>query len=120
MAGDNLKIGIEVNSQKARDDLALTESKMRSLRKEVRALADEANKDPVALAKFKAANAELTKLDQTVRSLQKDVRALGQAGSTAAHGLSEASHAKHAHGFYLVEQSVQSLSGAFQALGHNV
>jgi hypothetical protein len=90
---DNLEINITANSQKARDELELTNSKIRSVRKEVKALADEANRDPMAIPKFKAANAELTKLNQTALTLNKTIHhtkeeteGLGQSLLHLAHG----------------------------------
>jgi hypothetical protein len=68
---DNLSINIVANTQKASDEIQLLNAQIRATTSEVKKLATEANKDPLALPKFRAANAELTKLKQTYTDLQK-------------------------------------------------
>jgi hypothetical protein len=70
---ENLAFDVTAKTQAARDELQLLNAQIRATTSEVKKLATEANKDPLALPKFRAANAELTKLKQTAADLGKTV-----------------------------------------------
>jgi polyhydroxyalkanoate synthesis regulator phasin len=89
---DNLAVNIEI-AVKNKTELDLTASKIRGLQRDIKKLADEGNKDPMAIPKLKAANAELLKLNKTVVDLQKTMHR----GKEESEGLFE-SIAHSAHG----------------------
>lgn len=114
MAGDNLDITIGADTSKARHEMELLNAEMRKTQKEIKATADAAAKgDTTAVTKLKAQTAAYDAMAKQVVKLKKEVAG----ANTELHKLHAA---EHKHGFYLVENSVQSLNGAFMALGHNL
>jgi hypothetical protein len=95
MADNNLTVDITVKTQNARDEIELLSAKIRGVRKEVRALADETTKDPTALPKFKATNAELTKLEQNLVKVQKAARSVRVETENAGGGFRHLTHETH-------------------------
>jgi hypothetical protein len=111
---DNLNIGVTADTSKARTEFDLLNAKMKVTQKEIKATADAAVKtgDPKAIANLKALNVQYDAMAKGQARLRREINA----STTAAKAHGEA----HKHGFYLVENSVQSLNGAFMALGHNL
>lgn len=113
---DNLSITIGADSSKFRAEMALVDAQLRKTQKEMRATADAAAKgDPKALQDLKAQSVVIDTLTKKRAAYNKEINE-----STKAVRASTAAHKEHAHGFYLVENSVQSLNGALMALGHNL
>jgi hypothetical protein len=112
---DNLSINIVADTSKARAEMELLNAKMRATQKEIKATSDVAQKtaDPAAIAKVRTLSATYDGMSKQVARLRKEVNAT----TKAVEGFH---HAAHPHEFYLVENSLKSLSGAFQAIGHNI
>jgi hypothetical protein len=111
MADNNLAVNIEV-AVKNKTDLDLTASKIRNLQRDIKKLADEGNKDPLAIPKLKAANAELLKLNKTVVDLQKTMHR----GKEEAEGFGESIlHAAHGNrGINRLFREFGNLSGGIE------
>jgi hypothetical protein len=111
---DNLHVGITADTSKARTELDLLNEKMKVTGREAKALAAAAVKtgDPKAVENLKKVNVQIDAMAKGQARLRKEINASTSAAK--AHG--EA----HAHGLYLVENSLQSLNGALMALGHNL
>ena len=111
MADNNLAVNIEV-AVKNKTDLDLTASKIRNLQRDIKKLADEGNKDPLAIPKLKAANTELLKLNKTVVDIQKTMHR----GKEEAEGLGESIlHAAHGNrGINRLFREFGNLSGGIE------
>lgn len=111
---DNLSISIGADTSKARHEMELLNAEMRKTQKEIKATADAAAKgDTTALTKLKAQTAAYDAMAKQLVVLKKEV-------TGANTELKKLHAAEHKHGFYLVENSLQSLNGALMAVGHNL
>jgi len=112
---DNLTISIGADTSKARAEVALLEAELRKAQKEMKATANVAatTGDPKAIQGVKTLSVAVDGMTKKLVVMKKEI-------SGANKELNNFHQANHAHKFYLVENSVQSLNGAFMALGHNI
>jgi len=118
MADNNLTVQIGGDSSKLRRELALTQAALRATNREIKALTDTAQKlgapgQAAIAAPLDEAIGKGAALERQIKSLNKSIR-----GTT--DSVDDFHKAAHPRKFYLVEQSLQNLNGAFMAIGHNI